>query len=72
MGNEFGFDLAKGDAQGKFADVAFNGDFPEGDDTGEDDRGCFDAGTGGGGQLGVVFEKPEEGVGVEEDGHGYI
>jgi hypothetical protein len=72
LGDEFGFELAEGEGEGEFADVAFDGDFPEGDDAGKDDRGGFDAGTGAGGQLGIIFEEPEEGVGVEEDGHDYM
>lgn len=72
LGGEFGFEIAEGEAESEFTDVGFDGDFPEGDDADENGGAGFDAGAGVGGQLGVVFQEPEEGVGIEEDGHGYM
>ncbi len=70
--DEFGLKLTERDGKAEFADIGFDGDFPEGDDADEDLSGGLNPGTGAGRKLRIVFEEPEEGVGVEEDGHGYI
>ena len=64
-GDEVGFDRVEGEGEVEFADVGFDGDFPEGDDADVDGGGRFDEAAGGGWELGVVFEEPDQGMGVE-------
>jgi len=67
-----GFDCIEWKGEGKFADVGFDGDFPEGDDTDENGWGGFDLSTDGGWEARIVFEKPDESVGVEDVRHNYM
>jgi hypothetical protein len=71
-GDEVGVDGLEGEGEGEFSDVSFDGDFPKGSDAGKDDGGSFDLSSGDGWEPGVVFQEPNEGVGVEQDGHNYI
>ena len=71
-GDEVGFDRVEGEREGEFADVGFDGDFPEGDNADKDGRGSFDLSAGNGWESRIVFKEPDEGVGIEKIGHGYM
>lgn len=72
LGDEFGLDVAERDKKVEFADVGFDANFPEGHDADENRWGGFDAVTGGCGEFWVVFEEPEDCMGVEEEGHLHV
>jgi hypothetical protein len=69
---EVGFDRVERENEGEFANVGFDSNFPERDDTDKDGGGGFNLSAGGGWKSSIVFEKPDEGMGVEEISHGYM
>ncbi len=71
-GDEVRFNCVEGKGELEFADVGFDSDFPQGDDADEESGGGLDLDAGDGGKLRVVFEKPDQGVGVEQMRHGYM
>ena len=71
-GGEVGFDRIERESEGELANVGFDGNFPKGGNADEDSGSGFDASAGGSGEARVVFKKPDEGVGIEEMGHGYM
>ena len=49
LGDKFGLKLTKGDGEGEFTYVCFDGDFPEGDEAYEDCGAGLNADAGAGG-----------------------
>jgi hypothetical protein len=70
-GGEVGFDRVEGKGKGEFADIGFDGDLLERDDADKYGGSGFDLGASDGWESRVVFEKPDEGMSVEEEGHRY-
>ena len=55
LGDQFELKLIEGDGECEFADVGFDGDFPEGDDAYEDCGAGLNADSGAVGQLRIIF-----------------